>query len=131
VIHTVPWFSLYGDNQKVENRTKMTTNCPTFIPILLALAAFGYFYNRWVERLENGGHDRGYMGLIVAAGCTITLAGAALLIGLEPITWVFCCFIASGLPMVLGSIARHCRARSKAQRDCLDHNERKINDGTH
>lgn len=109
----------------------MTANCPTFIPILLALAAFGYFYNHWVEHLENGGHDRGYMGLIVAFGCTITLAGAALLVGLEQIAWTFLCFVASGLPMVLGSIVRHCRARARQRADVLDHNERTINDGTH
>jgi len=109
----------------------MIPNCPTYVPILLALATFGVAYNRWVESLEQGGHDRGYMGLIVAFGCTITLAGAALLIGLEPVTWTFLCFIASGTPMILGSIVRHCRARARQRADVLDHNERTINHGTH
>jgi len=112
----------------------MTPNCPTYVPILLALVTFGIGYNHWVEHLEHNGHDRGYMGLIVAAGCTITLAGAALdtnYAGLDPIAWVFVCFAASGTPMVIGSIVRHCRARARQQRDCLDRNERTINDGTH
>ena len=99
----------------------MYPNCPIYVPILLALAVFGYIYNRWVDSLEKWGHDRGYMGFIVALGCAVTLAGAALIIGLEPVLWAFVCFAASGIPMIAGSVGRYCRARAQQKRECLDH----------
>jgi len=104
----------------------MYPNCPNYVPILLALAVFGIVYNRWVERLERRGHDRGYMGLIVALGCTVTLVGAVIIVGLDPIRWVFACFVASGTPMVVGSISRYCRARARQRQQCLDHNDSTI-----
>jgi len=99
----------------------MYPNCPNYVPILASLVAFGCIYNWWVERLEHQGHDRGYMGLIVALGCTVTLAGAVAIVGLEPVRWVFGCFVASGTPMVVGSISRYCRARTQQRQECLDH----------
>ena len=99
----------------------MYQNCPIYVPILLALAVFGYIYNRWVDSLERQGHDRGYMSFIVALGCGVTLAGAALIIGLEPVLWAFVCFAASGIPMIAGSVGRYCRARTQQKRECLDH----------
>ena len=99
----------------------MHQNCPIYVPILLALAVFGVIYNRWVEKLEREGSDRGYMGFIVALGCAVTLAGAALIVGLEPVFWTLVCFAASGTPMILGSISRHCRARKQKRQECLDH----------
>ena len=99
----------------------MYQNCPIHVPILLVLAGFGYVYNRWVESLERQGHDRGYMSLIVALGCAVTLAAAALIIGLEPVLWTFICFAASGTPMIIGSISRYCRARARQRQQNLDH----------
>ena len=53
----------------------MYPNCPTYV-ILVALFSFGVGYNWLVGKLERRGHDRGYMGFIVAFGCTVTLLGA-------------------------------------------------------
>ena len=104
----------------------MYQNCPSFVPILLALSVFGYIYNRWVESLEKWGHDRGYMGFIVALGCAVTLAGTALIVGLEPTLWALACFAASGTPMIIGSISRYCRARTQQRQECLDHDSNTI-----
>lgn len=99
----------------------MYPNCPIYVPILLALAAFGVVYNRWVESLERQGHDRGYMSLIVSLGCAVTLAGAGFIVGLKPVLWALACFVASGIPMIIGSVGRYCRARAQQKRECLDH----------
>jgi len=66
------------------------------------------------------------MGLIVALGCAVTLAGAAFIVGLEPVLWTLACFAASGTPMILGSITRHCRARAEQRRECLNHDANEI-----
>lgn len=99
----------------------MYRNCPIHVPILLGLAIFGVLYNRWVESLEKQGHDRGYMGFIVALGCGVTLAGAAFIVGLETTLWTLVCFVASGTPMIAGSICRYCRGRAQHRQECLDH----------
>ena len=99
----------------------MYQNCQIYVPILLALAAFGYIYNRWVDSLERQGHDRGYMSFIVALGCAVTLAGAGFIVGLEATLWALVCFAASGIPMIAGSVGRYCRARAQQKRECLDH----------
>lgn len=83
--------------------------------VFAGLVSFGYLYNRLVEALEKDGHDRGYMSLIVSGGTAITLIGVAPLIGIEATKQTFACFIASGLPMIWGSISRHCRARARVE----------------
>lgn len=90
-------------------------HCHIAIPVLLALVAFGYFYNRLVEHLESKGHDRGYMGFIVAGGTAVTLAGLATITSIEPALWALSCFVASGTPMIWGSISRYCKERRQDQ----------------
>ena len=104
----------------------MYQNCPIYVPILLTLAVFGCIYNRWVESLEKKGHDRGYMSLIVSLGCAVTLAGAGLIVGLKPVLWALACFVASGVPMIVGSISRYCRARTQQRQECLEHDGNQI-----
>jgi FAD/FMN-containing dehydrogenase len=43
-----------------------------------ALAAFGTLYNARVAKIETRGHDRGYLSLIVALGCAVTVLGFGL-----------------------------------------------------
>ena len=107
----------------------MTETCQTYVIILVALFAFGIGYDRLVTHLEHQGHDRGYMGFIVAFGCTVTLLGAGVIIGWEPVTWTTMCFAASGIPMIAGSIRRHVRARAKARREILEANDRIVRGG--
>ena len=41
----------------------------TCVVVGVVLGLFGVRYNRWVAGLESEGHDRGFMGFIVALGC--------------------------------------------------------------
>ena len=90
----------------------MTQNCHISVPVLLCLFFFGIGYNTLIERLIGRGHHRGYMGFIVAIGTAVTLAGIAVICGIEAAAWATACFIASGLPMIYGSIARHTKQRT-------------------
>ena len=107
----------------------MTEICATYVIVLVTLFGFGIGYNRLVEKLERQGHDRGYMGFIVAFGCTMTLLGAGVIVGWEPVAWTTMCFAASGIPMIAGSIRRHVRARAKARREILEANDRIVRRG--
>lgn len=79
---------------------------------ILSLIVFGVGYNIWVASLEREGTDRGYMSLIVSLGCTITNLIFGMIIGdLRLVGMLFLCYIASGLPMIIGSIQRHVQAR--------------------
>lgn len=81
--------------------------------VLGGLAVFGVLYNRWVGRLEGQGHDRGYMGLIVSLGCFVTIVGYTYWTGsIVQGLMLLACFVASGAPMLWGSIARYVRQRA-------------------
>jgi len=84
--------------------------------VYAGLFLFAMVYNEIVSRLEAHGHDRGYMGFIVAVGCLGTLLGAAILIGWNAFWRVFECFVAAGLPMIWGSVTRHIRERDNVAR---------------
>ncbi len=80
------------------------------VGVLSALVLFGAAYNRVVAMAERRGWMEGFTSLAVAVGTLITLAGAA------AISWVaalivLACFVASGLPMMAGSIWRYIEAR--------------------
>lgn len=87
-----------------------------FAIVAIALMAFGAAYNWLVERLEQRGWDRGYTALLVAFGVAITLAGYAVVAGLEAALTVAGLFVASGTPMLLGSMLRHMRQREADER---------------
>jgi hypothetical protein len=88
----------------------MSLNEPGFeIRLTLALVvdvAFGVLFNRWVaaHQARNGGI---YTAFYVAAGVLLTLASAALVIGLTDALLVGLLFVASGGPMIIGSMQRH------------------------
>lgn len=80
------------------------------------LALFGILYNTWVAGLEHRGHDRGFMALIVSLGCAITSLGFAAVTNLWLGLILLICFAASGIPMIVGSIARYIHARDVEER---------------
>jgi hypothetical protein len=89
---------------------KMSVNEPGFaLRLMMALVAdvaFGVLFNRWVARHQtrNGGI---YTAFYVVAGVGMTLATAVLVIGLSDVLLVALLFVASGGPMVFGSMQRH------------------------
>ena len=85
--------------------------------IYILLFAFGWLYNWAVAKAEREGYAEGYMGYIVAAGVAITLLPFAFIPDPVVIWWVYGAFVASGVPMILGSMWRHIQARKAEQND--------------
>ncbi|NOZ27989.1 MAG: hypothetical protein GXP39_08055 [Chloroflexi bacterium] len=81
------------------------------IAVCVSLAAFGIAYNAMVEYLEREVPEHGYTSFLVVGGVMVTLIGAAFIVGLIPALLVSLCFIASGLPMIIGSVWRWLRQR--------------------
>ena len=84
------------------------------IPVLLILFLFGIGYNALVAWLIHHGYDEGYMWVIVAAGCGVTLLGLGIILP-QAALLALATFTASGLPMAAGSWWRHVRSRRAAQ----------------
>lgn len=87
--------------------------------VLCALVLFGLGYNTLIAEAERRGWLEGFTSLTVALGTLATLAGAAA-ISLPAALIVLVCFMASGLPMIGGSILRYVRRREQAQRNLAD-----------
>jgi hypothetical protein len=88
---------------------------------MLGLALFGLAYNQVVAWLELKGYHRGYTAVLVVGGTIVTLAAAIPVVGWMQVLMIGLCFVASGTPMIIGSIGRHVRER--AQEHQLDRQE--------
>jgi hypothetical protein len=86
----------------------------------LVLFVFGVGYNELVAWLERQGYDRGYTALLVVGGVLVTLLGVAVLIGFEAAAIVFGSFVASGMPMIVGSMQREARKRKEDEDRAYD-----------
>jgi hypothetical protein len=95
--------------------------------VLPLLFVFGIIYNHIVTQLERRHHNDGYTSLLVIAGSGVTIAAAGLLTSLQNALWTLACFSASGLPMTIGSIARHCHRRERANHILADQIRRNHN----
>ncbi len=82
--------------------------------IYLALLLFGIGYNRLYAWLEHEGYVEGYTAFAVGIGCVVTLLGIAF-ISLPAALITLGGFVASGLPMIIGSCARYVRQRRASQ----------------
>jgi hypothetical protein len=81
------------------------------VSVLAALAIAGTIYDRYiVDIIERQHPPLGVTAWEVVGGVLFTLAGFALLAGLEAFLLALLCFAASGIPMILGSRARHVEA---------------------
>jgi hypothetical protein len=92
----------------------------TFFVVVVMLHLFGWVYNELVAWMERNGYDEGYTALLVVGGVLATLAGLAILRGLESAVYVALLFVASGTPMIIGSMARHARRRAKDEQKARD-----------
>ncbi|MCK4826166.1 hypothetical protein KA005_61045 [bacterium] len=81
--------------------------------ILFALFWFGCAFNAFVDFLRD--RSDGYLSMLVAVGVGITLIGVAI-ISWQAAVLVLVCFTASGIPMIIGEIARSISKREKALR---------------
>lgn len=85
----------------------------TFWAVAAVLALFGVGYDRLVEWMEAHGYDDGYTAFLVVGGVLATQAGLAVWFGVELAIKATLLFIASGTPMIIGSMARHGRQRAE------------------
>jgi hypothetical protein len=84
--------------------------------LYLVLVLFGIGYNSLTSWMEKHGYMEGYTSLMVALGVLITLAPLAI-ISWQGVLLVLGGFVASGLPMIIGSITRYLHKRELAQRE--------------
>jgi hypothetical protein len=76
--------------------------------VLLILAVAGVLYDRFiVDIIETQQPPLGVTAWEVVGGVLFTLVGFAFLAGVEAFLLALLCFAASGIPMILGSRARH------------------------
>jgi len=87
---------------------KSPQNRPAYYVIsLVALFIFGFFYNRYVAKLEAEGREQGKTSILVIFGTGITLIPVRLQLGKRPFWYTVGLFCASGFWMVAGSIWRY------------------------
>ena len=81
--------------------------------IFLGLVLFGLGFNALTSWAERKGYMEGFTSLFVALGVLLTLAPFAII---SPIFTVLILagFVASGLPMIIGSIVRYTQRRERA-----------------
>ena len=83
--------------------------------VIIGLFLFGVAYNAFVGWTQRRGYEEGYTAILVVIGVLVTLAGVAIIDWSAARITAFA-FIASGSPMIAGSIWRHVRARERAIR---------------
>ena len=84
------------------------------VGIFIALGLFGVAYNRLIAWMEREGHTTGYLAFLVAFGVAVTGVGWGLITRRWGDVLLLCgCFVASGTPMIIGSMARYMRARAR------------------
>jgi hypothetical protein len=79
-----------------------------------ALILFGVLYNQAVGWAERRGYIEGFTSLAVALGVAVTLGGIALICW-QAALLAAGAFLASGSPMIAGSLFRYIRARDHAK----------------
>jgi hypothetical protein len=87
--------------------------------VLLGLLLFGIGYNALVAWLERRGYAEGFLSLIVAFGVAVTLAGVAIL-SIPAALLTLLAFIATGTPMIVGSIVRYIHRREATKRAIVE-----------
>jgi hypothetical protein len=80
--------------------------------VTLVLVSIGY--NTLVAWLERSGYIEGFTSLVVAVGVLITLGGVAV-ISWQAALLALGAFVATGTPMIAGSIWRYIQLRREAQ----------------
>ncbi len=91
----------------------------TIAAIFFALTLFGVGYNALIAWMEHKGYTEGFLSLIVAFGVAVTLGGVGIL-SIQAALLALGAFVATGTPMIVGSIARYIKAREEAKRAMLD-----------
>ena len=83
----------------------------------IGLLVFGIGFNWLVEHMQK--RTTHYTAELVVVGVLVTVAVAAVLIGIQNALIVLALFAASGAPMVIGSWVRTARDQEQAKREML------------
>lgn len=94
------------------NENYIGTNWGLLTAIYLGLMLFGVGFNALIAWTERKGYMQGYTSLFVALGVSVTIL-AMTLIDLRFALATLGAFVASGAPMIAGSIWRHMRTREQ------------------
>ena len=89
--------------------------------VFATLFLFGVGYNYAIAWLERQGYHEGYVSYLVVFGTLVTIFGAYPLIGRDATLLVLACFVASGLPMIIGSCHRHAKERREKEKRGSEH----------
>jgi len=87
--------------------------------VLAGLLWVGTLYNQLVSWAQRRGYAEGYTSLLVVGGVLLTLAGLAIL-SIGAAALALAVFVASGTPMVVGSICRYVQRREAAMKAIRD-----------
>ncbi len=94
------------------------------VSVLAWLGLFGYFYNRWIARVEKRGELEGFVSLAVALGVGVTVLGIGaldlLIEGVNAGVLALVAFGCSGTPMMWGSMRRYVVRRRRDQEGMRD-----------
>lgn len=93
---------------------------PLFGLIFALLVIFGFAYNWLTAHLERQGNERGYVSFLVVGGVAITVALSSFVIGMTNALIVAAFFVASGLPMIIGSMMRYAKSRKRDEQTARD-----------
>jgi hypothetical protein len=94
------------------NGAHIGMNPAVIAAIYLALLLFGIGFNWFTAWVERKGYMKGYTSLFVVVGVAVTVAATAM-ISLAFALVTAGAFIASGTPMIVGSIWRHVQERER------------------
>lgn len=118
-ITTMIYGKATGAERAMNGLMTMQMTTETWLVLALAgLVAFGVAFNRQVQRLEEETPEHGYTAFLVAAGVLVTVAVMAPLIGLQATALLLAGFVASGSPMIIGSV-RRALGRMRSERELL------------
>lgn len=94
------------------NGVEIGMNWGILAAIYMFLLLFGIGFNIFVAWLERHGYSKGFVSLLVLAGVVVTV-GMTAVISLAFALVTAGAFVASGTPMIIGSVWRHVREREK------------------
>lgn len=101
------------NQQEISKKT--AEKQPSHVRVYLTLAAFGVAYNQLIEAIEETeAHDM-LVSLQVAVGVAITVLFSLPFLGRRRAWQLFLSFVASGTPMIIGSLRRWQLRSKKAQ----------------
>lgn len=85
---------------------------------IIVLLVFGFAYNSIVERFQK--RTQRYTAELVVGGVLVTILVSSFFIGWDDAVIVFVLFMASGLPMIIGSWLRATRDDEQAKQIAKD-----------